>query len=365
MESEASRSITYNRGTASGSQPWQSSAQPPRKHTQNDASGSKPKNSWNKGTTKKKSVKFAGLSEKDMAQLRAEGRCFFCREIGHLSRNCPRKNSMPGNGKNKPPGVPSYSMEMTVIESTEDASDVLDSMPLGSINIETNLNIEPVIKTENDDWRKWWPIWQNPASQAQDPIGDCYAMTAEFLLTKFQLYPGDEYGMDEISEIDKDSDPVLPYDRFRVKRTSGNTDLYRINDCFTGFSIVINKSSLANPKFNLAHWYALNRTKNLKLGKPSTGEYPLQLVNPVALVTKSVLQSGVHSHFPNVLIETWTTDFRFFVYLKDYGSTTYVIVNDDLKLEIEIDVTILENPKFDLVGWYLEYITRDKIFYKQ
>jgi hypothetical protein len=34
-------------------------------------------------------------------------------------------------------------------------------------------------------------------------------------------------------------------------------------------------------------------------------------------------------------------------------------------LEIEIDVTTLENPRFNLVGWYLEYITQNKMFYKQ
>jgi hypothetical protein len=123
--------------------------------------------------------------------------------------------------------------------------------------------------------------------------------------------------MDKNSEIDKDSDLVPPYDRFRVKRASKNADLVKINDDdLTGFSIDINKSNLANPKFNLAHWYARKRAKTLNLGKPSAEEYPPQLVNPVALVTRCVLQSGVHSHFPNVLIETWTTDFRFFVYLK-------------------------------------------------
>ena len=41
------------------------------------------------------------------------------------------------------------------------------------------------------------------------------------------------------------------------------------------------------------------------------------------------------------------------MYLK---STTYVIVDDDLDLTLEIDVLALENPKFDLIKWYLHHV---------
>ena len=47
------------------------------------------------------------------------------------------------------------------------------------------------------------------------------------------------------------------------------------------------------------------------------------------------------SHFPNVKLDTWT-ELWFFVYLKDYGSTTYVIVDNDLDLSTEIDLKVLE-----------------------
>ena len=34
---------------------------------------------------------FAALTESKRAQLQKEGRCFWCKRQGHLSRNCPNK----------------------------------------------------------------------------------------------------------------------------------------------------------------------------------------------------------------------------------------------------------------------------------
>ena len=78
----------------------------------------------------------------------------------------------------------------------------------------------------------------------------------------------------------------------------------------------------------------------------------------------SLLKSGISSHFPNVKPDTWT-ELRFFVYLKNYGSTTYVIVDDDLDITTEIDLEFLENPKFNLIKWYLEHAKADRMFYKK
>jgi hypothetical protein len=40
-------------------------------------------------------------------------------------------------------------------------------------------------------------------------------------------------------------------------------------------------------------------------------------------------------------------------------------VDDDLKLETEIDLRSLEDPTFDLVKWYLDRVVRQDMFYKQ
>jgi len=86
--------------------------------------------------------------------------------------------------------------------------------------------------------------------------------------------------------------------------------------------------------------------------------------NPLVVVTTYLLRSGVHTHFPNVNPDTETDD-HFFVYLKDWGSSTYIIVDEDLDLRLEIDQSLLEDPKFDLISWYLRYVTSDGNFHKE
>lgn len=95
------------------------------------------------------------LTEREMAELRAARKCFNCKEQGHTSRNCP--NSVC-SATNRPPGVPSYSMDMTLVEQLSDSDEMLESVPLGYLGILMNhvpINYEP------EDWRKHFPIWQN------------------------------------------------------------------------------------------------------------------------------------------------------------------------------------------------------------
>ena len=259
----ASRSMTYtnhdrqsdhdNQGPSQGrsaNQARQGSSQPSKGRFQKGRSALRTNNNRSSGLSSKKSVKFADLMDKEMAQLRAEGKCFNCKEPGHMSRNCPHKNIMKGNRNNKPPRVPSYSMDMTIIVDDNDIGDVLQDMPVGAISI------GPVVARAtdepNEDWRKWYPIWKHPQSLAPEQIGECYEMTAEYLLTIHQPYPGDKL----LSEWVQD---CSPHNRFTVKQPSKNVSKFRIHDRFNSFECVVSKCLLRNPKFNLVHWYAVKR----------------------------------------------------------------------------------------------------------
>ena len=223
------------------------------------------------------------------------------------------------------------------------------------------ISVDPVVAgavdEPNEDWREWYPIWKHPQALAPEQIGNCYEMTAEYLLTIHQLYPGDKL-------MSKGVQDCSPHNWFAVKQTLRNAGKYKIHDHFNGFECVISKCLLRNPKFNLGHWYAVKRAQALNLWKPSMKECPVQLENPVVLVTSSLLKSGISSHFPNVKPDTWTK-LRFFIYLKNYRSTTYVIVDDDLNITTEIYLEFLENPKFNLIKWYLEHARTDGMFYKK
>ena len=47
-------------------------------------------------------IKMGRLSDKEKAKLLKEGRCFCCKKMGHLSRNCPDKKDSKGKGVDKP-----------------------------------------------------------------------------------------------------------------------------------------------------------------------------------------------------------------------------------------------------------------------
>ena len=107
-----------------------------------------------------KSVKFADLTDKEMAQLRAEGRCFLCKGEGHMSRNCPTRNSVKGNRGKKPPGVSSYSMDMAFIEDFDEGAP-LETLPVGFLEVGPSA-------ASSENWRKWYPTWQNPEALAPE-----------------------------------------------------------------------------------------------------------------------------------------------------------------------------------------------------
>jgi hypothetical protein len=298
--------------------------------------------------TKKKKNPF-NLTDKEMSDLRADGRCFRCKGKGHLSHNCPDGQSVPGNGSGKPPGLPNYSMEMGLIENVDESSEVLDSMPVGMLDFQPNTasssNCQP--KNTNSDWRRYYPLWQSLRALARNQIGDCYAIAAEYWLTLLQPYPGDDLW-------NKRGGPASPETRFQVVSIPRYPGEYLIKDGFSGFEAIVSETKLNDAEFNLGYWYAEKLSHALGLKESITGHFPLATDSPIVLVTTCLLQNGIHAHFPNVDPDT-DSETRFLVYPKDESSETFVIVDNDLGIRLQIDREFLENPKLDLITHYVKY----------
>jgi hypothetical protein len=102
-------------------------------------------------------------------------------------------------------------MTMSLIVNDDEKGDVLESMPVGFIELRApeRQTLNPSEASEDaEGWRKWFPFWQNPQALAQEQIGNCYEMTAEYLLTILQPYPGDELNIEQ---------HCSPHIRFGVK----------------------------------------------------------------------------------------------------------------------------------------------------
>ena len=131
------------------------------------------------------------LSDKELAERRAAGKCFGCGEIGHVNRNCPQKNVVHSSGS-RPPGKSAFNIE-PLDESNEpnnDSVEILDSLPLGAIFLSNEVQTgviasdkwleytAPVFLSPLDEWREHYPRWKEQGVWARRQIGDCYALVS-------------------------------------------------------------------------------------------------------------------------------------------------------------------------------------------
>ena len=246
-----------------------------------------------------------------MAELRAAGKCFKCKEVGHLLRNCPTSNTMRGS-TSRPPGVPNYSTQMDLVDDSNQ-DEILNSLPVGMITLKP----DAVFAAENAeyenpylDWRKEFPLWHKPQGVARREIGNSLMLMFEYMLADGQPYPGDN-----LFHIDEER----YHPGFQFSVTECRSRLYQIIDNFLGFKIEISEILLRNTKFNLCHWYAKRRTQTLSLRDSLRSSYLSPMGDSVCEVTQHLLRQGINSYFPNADPTTDSED-RFFVFQKDFGS---------------------------------------------
>ncbi|KAF8999831.1 hypothetical protein BDQ17DRAFT_1427567 [Cyathus striatus] len=126
-------------------------------------------------------------SDKECTELMAAGKCFRCREPGHLSCNCPQGSNVRANGP-RPPSISTFNIEPEGTEGIIDIGDtieILDSLPFLAISLEDGYtSVRPTY-----DLDTYWYEY-NPDIVARSSIGDSYALVAESILNAFHPYPG-------------------------------------------------------------------------------------------------------------------------------------------------------------------------------
>ena len=105
------------------------------------------------------------LSEKEQEELRATGKCFNCKETGHLSQNSPKRNIVWSSSQ-QPPGAATFNLELEPMLGSDFnlSVEVLESLPVGAISfhIESQNDCTPVLYSSFTKWRKHYPYWNQP-----------------------------------------------------------------------------------------------------------------------------------------------------------------------------------------------------------
>ncbi|KAJ3514054.1 hypothetical protein NLJ89_g2595 [Agrocybe chaxingu] len=273
------------------------------------------------------------LSDKERSELLAAGKCFRCKEPGHLSRNCPQGTSVRASGS-KPPGVSNFNIELTAEESPAPSDDVevVDSLYLGMASISPR--DFPVQATRS----YFGPEWDtyDPNSPRRERLGDALAYMAEHSLNMTQPYPGDSQFIDQ--------ERILH--RFYVTRGEG--PFYLIYDKYQVRRAEIHESYLKDQYFRLGQWYA--DKLNEALGQSDDRSRLQTMSDAYGHNAALVLASGITSLYPTRRPDV-DDDLRFTVVQRSL--LTHFIHDDDYEgIPIIIDSELLSNVNFDLGNWY-------------
>ena len=305
------------------------------------------------------------MSDKERAELLAAGKCFICKETGHLSRNCPHRHTVRSDGP-KPPGTSSYNIELLAPSQEVDESvEVLDSLPLGALFFEKDAehipleylddpsNRVPVIKSvwpgPRSEWKDHYPCWQEPEALARRRLGDCFLMVADAILTVQQPYPGDER---------YEYTALCPELRFVVTRNPRNGG-YNIQDRLANSHVTVAQALLEHPQFDISRWYAKRRIQFLNLQQKPTHHHVMG--DAISQVATKLLTDGISSLYP-CTNPTLDPEKRFrvrAVRAKGRGDLEEYSIDDaDFNHRVYLATSWLKNPLFNLAYWYKDYINQ-------
>ena len=258
------------------------------------------------------------------------------------------------SSSSKPPGTAAFNVE-PVIDEFEDSTEVLDSLPLGALAFGDIHPLEfapsnkwmecsaPVILESIDEWRNSYPRWKEPGVWPRRRIGDCYALVADAILTLAQPFPGDE---------EFEGSDVRPELRFRVFKDPNGAQ-YIVQDLLALESVIIPVELIKKPNFNVGRWYARLR-KQSKLEDKTMWQHD-KMGNAVVTVATKLLMDGIDSYYPS-RDGNLNPARRFVIFSPKLGRRNYLLADDDLGYLEQITKEDLEEPTFDLIGWYKQTI---------
>jgi hypothetical protein len=282
----------------------------------------------NCSTQNEKSV--AKISDKEHNKLLASGKCFRCKEAGHLSQNCPHGNSVQTGHSNRPPGLTLSSIGVNLVEvkQLQDLAETTESVD--------NIKINMLLLDMYPDLPLYWDtdptVWQHPCN------GDFMAQRVVAILGKMAPYP-----FDGCSTL-VGSEPC-----FHVFQLSGGLHGIFDFECLLLSTEAISTSLLFEEDFNLPAWYADRQAFHNNAVLPDDHDW---LDSPwmgdvLALGAAFAICKGINE-YPAFVVnhhheEQWTVEWS------PFG---YCIVGGVLKSAVHVLQDQLLDQSFDLISWY-------------
>ncbi|EIW64856.1 uncharacterized protein TRAVEDRAFT_108852, partial [Trametes versicolor FP-101664 SS1] len=331
------------------------------------------------------------LTDKERDDLRAAGKCYNCREVGHLSRNCPRSNQVSNSTRGKPPGVTAYSMNIASADPTDELLIASLKYP-GSLPSLQTIRVTSELSDVGDEQQVdvlRYPLDPQSASsesftdflmrvcssseysegdlevvptradrllpltsqegRAYVPLGDVLADRAESLLNRYLPYFPDETSGDSailVGPRDDDHVSVL-YSEFR-----GITD----NGCLLPTedgTVPLSRACLEDETFDVVAWFRALLGGLLRRDTDENNELVdngSELIgdafgiHAAAVLNREIPWPGSSHLSEDVEGVARFTAFR-------YGDV--VLLEDAyLSMDCQISLSFLRNALFDLPGWY-------------
>jgi hypothetical protein len=278
------------------------------------------------------------LSEKEKAELLAAGKCFNCKETGHMSRSCPKK-SFVKSSSSQPPGVSNFNVEFgnaTEIVESDDEVELVDSI---SFNLVEFYSREGEIKEFPYASKDQWEFTYDAGKPRRHCLAHALVLGAQSVLEHSAPYPGDApsewIGYNH------------PNHRFEVIR--GHRDIYYIHDLPYRRCASINGYHLRDPYFQLGQWYAALASA-WSGSKPSKHIRLMSLGDTFGFNADLVLRSGIQKLYPTTAPNI-NDEVRFHLVQTAVGR--WDIHDAQFPLApMRISIQELANCYFDLANWY-------------
>ncbi|GJF00986.1 polyprotein, partial [Phanerochaete sordida] len=324
------------------------------------------------------------LSDRERAELQAAGKCFVCREPGHLSRNCPRANSARSSRSGRPPGVTINTIDVAGTEQLRalmDATPSIDELQLNAAYLggeSGSSDSEEVARLLED------LSLDDSGEESEDPplsalidwdeAARCPPVELPVIAREGRLYRpvADPYG-DHAAQVLLRHVPYCCSDVVRQQLDTGAEDEVQVPLCIYRVEgdrylimgrdpvpdIFVPGPWLRNPEFNLPRWYKYEVSRALghrACRRKIPGE---QLGDALALCLEHTLEREIP--YPDAwraYMGARLTARRFHCFTRPSEPDDILVWDGYLFTESAIARSAMGNPRFDAANAYATSIRR-------